>query len=190
MNEAAFLHRFARSRQELVFNVTSAFYTFASLFAYVVLAVQFESFVLPLLIMIGIPFALTGSFLALYLTGTPLGVTVLIGLMVMMGGITSQGVVLLSLAETYRSQGMTPTKAIGKAAPVRVRPILMTQLTTVLGLIPLAINLGEGGDMLQPMAIAVIGGLSYSLLLNLLFLPAAYGLVYGKRLRTFENVTG
>lgn len=151
---------------------------FAVLFTYVVLAIQFESFLLPLLMMINIPFSLTGSFLALYITGTPIGVTVLIGLVVMMGGITSQGVVLLSQAELYRNQGMSPVKAIGKAAPVRVRPILMTQLTTVLGLIPLALNLGEGGDMLQPMAIAVIGGLTYSLALTLFFLPAAYGLVF------------
>ncbi len=154
---------------------------FAVLFSYVVLAIQFESFLMPLLMMINIPFSLTGSFLALYISGTPIGVTVVIGLVVMMGGITSQGVVLLSLAETYREQGMNAAQAIGRAAPVRVRPILMTQLTTVLGLIPLALNLGEGGDMLQPMAIAVIGGLSYSLVLTLFFLPSAYSLVFQKQ---------
>ncbi len=147
---------------------------FAVLFAYVVLAVQFESFVLPLLIMVNVPLALTGAFLALFVTGTPIGITVLIGLVVMMGGITSQGVVLLSLAEEYRQQGQRPLEAIRMAAPIRVRPILMTQLTTVLGLLPLALNLGEGGDMLVPMAIAVIGGLLYSLLLTLVFLPTAY----------------
>ena len=98
----------------------------------------------------------------------------------MMGGITSQGVVLLALAEEYRCNGMSPLEAIRKAAPIRVRPILMTQLTTVLGLVPLAMNLGEGGDMLVTMAIAVMGGLLYSLLLTLLFLPAAYSLVYRK----------
>jgi len=97
-----------------------------------------------------------------------------------MGGITSQGVVLLSAAEEYRQQGMSPMDAINKAAPLRVRPILMTQLTTVLGLLPLAMNFGEGGDMLVSMAIAVVGGLLYSLLLTLLFLPAAYALVYSK----------
>ncbi len=154
---------------------------FAALFAYVVLAIQFESFVLPLLIMLVIPLALTGSFLALYLTGIPIGVTVLIGLVVMMGGITSQGVVLLSLAEQYREEGSSPLDAVSRAAPIRVRPILMTQLTTVLGLVPLALNLGEGGDMLKPMAIAVIGGLLYSLLLTLFFLPSAYGLVRRSR---------
>jgi len=151
---------------------------FAALFAYVILAIQFESFVLPLLIMLNVPLTLTGVFIALALFGAPIGVTVQIGVLVMMGGITSQGVVLLSLAEEYRRNGLSPIDAIRKAAPLRVRPILMTQLTTVLGLTPLAMNLGEGGDMLVTMAIAVIGGLLYSLLLTLLFLPAAYSLAY------------
>ncbi len=150
---------------------------FALLFSYVVLAIQFESYSLPLLIMLNLPLALTGAFLALYLTGTPIGVTVLIGIVVMMGGITSQGVVLLTLAEDFRTEGQMPLQAICRAAPIRLRPILMTQLTTVLGLTPLALNLGEGGDMLMPMAIAVIGGLLYSLLLTLLFLPVTYTVV-------------
>ncbi|MDP8248511.1 MAG: efflux RND transporter permease subunit [Candidatus Tritonobacter lacicola] len=153
---------------------------FAALFAYVILAIQFESFVLPFLIILNIPLALTGALLALFFAGAPIGVTVQIGILVMMGAITSQGVVLLTLAEEYRRAGMSPLEAIRKAAPIRVRPILMTQLTTVLGLVPLAMNLGEGGGMLVTMAIAVIGGLLYSLLLTLLFLPAAYGLVYRK----------
>jgi multidrug efflux pump subunit AcrB len=85
--------------------------------------------------------------------------------------------VLLTLAEEYRMDGLSPLDAIKKAAPLRVRPILMTQLTTVLGLVPLAMQLGEDSGMLTTMAIAVIGGLLYSLLLTLLFLPAAYALV-------------
>ncbi len=153
---------------------------FAALFAYVILAIQYESFVLPLLIMLNVPLALTGALLALSVAGAPVGVTVQIGILVMMGGITSQGVVLLTLAEEFRKDGMAPLDAIRKAAPIRVRPILMTQLTTVLGLVPLAMNLGEGGGMLVTMAIAVIGGLLYSLLLTLLLLPAAYGLVRSK----------
>lgn len=147
---------------------------FAAFFAYVVLAIQFESFVLPVLILLNVPFTLTGSFIALYLTGTPIGITVLIGIVVMMGGITSQGVVLLTLAEGYFKEDKNPTQAILQAVPIRLRPILMTQLTTILGLVPLALNLGEGGDILMPMAIAVIGGLMYSLILTLLFLPALY----------------
>ena len=151
---------------------------FAIMFAYVILAIQFESFMLPFLIILNIPLTLTGALLALYFTGGSVGVTVQIGVLVMMGGITSQGVVLLTTAEEYRQNGLTPLEAIKKAAPIRVRPILMTQLTTVLGLVPLALNLGEGGDMLVTMAIAVIGGLLYSLLLTLFFLPAGYNLIY------------
>ncbi len=153
---------------------------FAALFAFVILAIQFESFILPTLIMFNIPLTLTGVFFALFITGNPIGVTVQIGVLVMMGGITSQGVVLLSSAEEFRENGMNAIDAITKAAPLRVRPILMTQLTTVLGLFPLALNLGEGGDMLVSMAIAVIGGLIYSLFLTLLFLPAAYTLIFNK----------
>ena len=147
---------------------------FAALFAYIILAVQFESFSLPFIIMLNIPLALTGSFLALFITGTPIGVTVLVGLVVMMAGIISQGVVLLTLSEDYMREGKNSLEAVMVAAPIRLRPILMTQLTTVIGLVPLALNLGEGGDMLQPLAIAVIGGLIYSLVLTLLFLPVAY----------------
>lgn len=150
---------------------------FAVLFAYVVLAIQFNSYILPVLIMLGIPFALTGAFGALYFFHQPIGVTVMIGLVVMIGGIASQGVVLLTLAQEIRASGRSPMEAVREAAPIRLRPILMTQLTTVLGLLPLALNLGEGGDMLQPMAIAVIGGLLYSLLLTLFFLPVAYVLL-------------
>jgi hydrophobic/amphiphilic exporter-1 (mainly G- bacteria), HAE1 family len=124
-----------------------------------------------------VPLALTGSLLALSFTGAPVGVTVLIGILVMMGGITSQGVVLLTLTEEHRQAGLSPMDAIRKAAPTRIRPIMMTQLTTVLGLVPLAMNLGEEGGMLVTMAIAVIGGLLYSLLLTLLFLPTVYGAV-------------
>lgn len=153
---------------------------FAALFAYIILAVQFESFSLPFLIMLNIPLALTGSFLALFFTGTPIGVTVLIGLIIMMACIISQGVVLLTLAEEYISRGKNTVSAVMIAASIRIRPILMTQLTTVIGLVPLALNLGEGGDMLQPMAIAVIGGLLYSLVLTLFFLPAAYVFVRRK----------
>ncbi|AQQ71783.1 Efflux pump membrane transporter BepE [Limihaloglobus sulfuriphilus] len=157
---------------------------FATLFAYVILAIQYESFVLPFLIILNVPLALTGALIALLMAGEPVGVTVQIGILVMMGGITSQGVVLLTLAEQYRQAGMAPLEAIRKAAPTRVRPILMTQLTTVLGLVPLAMNLGEEGGMLVTMAIAVIGGLLYSLLLTLLFLPAAYGMVRGSTVRS------
>ncbi len=98
----------------------------------------------------------------------------MIGVLIMIGGITTQGVVLITFVNEYRGRGMTAREAVLEGAPLRLRPILMTQATTVLGLLPLALNIGEGGDMLQPMAIAVIGGLLFSLMVTLLLLPCLY----------------
>jgi hydrophobe/amphiphile efflux-1 (HAE1) family protein len=147
---------------------------FALFFAYVILAIQFNSFKQPLLILLGVPFAFVGVAAALLSTGFPAGATVLIGVIIMTGGIATQGVVLVSFINEYRQTGLSLREAILEAAPLRVRPILMTQATTILGLLPLAINWGEGGDMLQPMAVAVIGGLFFSLLVTLLLLPSLY----------------
>ncbi len=147
---------------------------FALFFAYVILAIQFNSFKQPLLILLGVPFALVGVVAALSLTGFPAGATVLIGVVIMSGGVATQGVVMISFMNEKRKQGRTLHEAILEAAPLRIRPILMTQATTVLGLMPLAINRGEGGDMLQPMAVAVIGGLLFSLLVTLFLLPGLY----------------
>jgi hydrophobe/amphiphile efflux-1 (HAE1) family protein len=147
---------------------------FALFFAYVILAIQFNSFKQPLLILLGVPFAFVGVTAALLITGFPAGATVLIGVIIMTGGIATQGVVLVSFINEYRQKGLPLRDAILEAAPLRVRPILMTQATTILGLLPLAINWGDGGDMLQPMAVAVIGGLFFSLLVTLLLLPSLY----------------
>ncbi len=147
---------------------------FALFFAYVILAIQFNSFKQPFLILLGVPFAFVGVVAALLLTNFPAGATVLIGVIIMSGGIATQGVVLISFINEYRQKGLALKEAILEAAPLRVRPILMTQATTMLGLLPLAINWGEGGDMLQPMAIAVIGGLFFSLFVTLLLLPNLY----------------
>ena len=146
----------------------------ALFFSYVVLAIQFNSFRQPLLILLGVPFAFFGVFMALWLTGFPAGATVLVGVLIMSGGIATQGVVLISFINEYKEKGLGLKEAILQAAPLRLRPILMTQATTILGLLPLALNLGEGGDMLQPMAIAVIGGLFFSLFVTLLLLPNLY----------------
>ncbi|MDZ7723385.1 MAG: efflux RND transporter permease subunit [candidate division KSB1 bacterium] len=155
-------------------NVMLQIIVFALFFAYVILAIQFNSFKQPLLILLGVPFAFAGVIAALLLTGFPAGATVLIGVIIMAGGIATQGVVLISFINEYRRKGLALREAILEAAPLRLRPILMTQATTILGLTPLAINLGEGGDMLQPMAIAVIGGLFFSLFVTLMLLPNLY----------------
>lgn len=155
-------------------NVMLQVILFALFFAFIILSIQFNSFKQPFLILLGVPFAFVGVVAALLITGFPTGATVLIGVLIMIGGIATQGVVLISFINQYRESGMTSREAILTGAPLRLRPILMTQATTVLGLLPLALNIGEGGDMLQPMAIAVIGGLLFSLFVTLLLLPCLY----------------
>lgn len=156
---------------------------FALFFAYVILAIQFNSFKQPFMILLGVPFSIIGVILALLLTGQSAGATVLIGIIIMTGGIATQGVVLISVINEYRDKGLSLKEAILEAAPLRVRPILMTQATTILGLFPLAINWGSGGDMLQPMAIGVIGGLFFSLFVTLLLLPNLYYILSKRRLK-------
>ena len=155
-------------------NTLTKIILFALFFAYVILAIQFNSFKQPFMILLGVPFSIIGVIAALLLTGQLVGATVLIGIIIMTGGIANQGVVLISVMNEYKNKGLSLKEAILEAAPLRVRPILMTQATTILGLFPLAINLGSGGDMLQPMAIGVIGGLFFSLFVTLLLLPNLY----------------
>lgn len=153
---------------------------FALFFAYVVLAIQFESFVQPFLIMVRVPLSLIGIVAALLLTGLPIGVTVLIGVIILAGNEVNHGVVLLEFANQLRAEGRSVRDAILEASAVRFRPIIMTLTTSVLGLLPLALGIGEGGDMLVPMAVAVIGGLIFSLFMTLVFLPCAYLLLPGR----------
>ena len=157
---------------------------FALFFAYVILTIQFNSFKQPFLILLGVPFALIGVLATLLITGFPAGATVLIGVVIMSGGIATQGVVLISFINDKRRAGLALKEAVLEAAPLRLRPILMTQATTILGLLPLAINWGEGGDMLQPMAVAVIGGLFFSLFVTLFLLPNLYFIFERKKKRS------
>jgi len=147
---------------------------FAVFFAFVVLAVQFNSLKLPALILVSAPFCLAGMIYALYFAGLPIGATVIIGVLVVVAAAINGGVLLMVLAEELRERGSVSVEAVLEAAKVRLRPRLMVTLTTVVGFIPLALNLGEGGDMLQPMAVAAIGGLSMGLLVALFFMPCLY----------------
>jgi HAE1 family hydrophobic/amphiphilic exporter-1 len=142
--------------------------------AYVVLVVQFENLWMPLLIVLRVPLSLIGMAVALYLTSSPIGITVLMGVIIMAGIEINHGVVLLEFVRQRRTQGALPGEAVRDACLTRLRPILMTALVGILGLLPLALGLGEGTEALQPMAIAVMGGLLFSMPLTLLFLPAMY----------------
>jgi len=162
---------------------------FALFFAYIVLAIQFESFVQPFLIIIRAPLSLIGIVVALLLTGMPLGSTVLIGVIILAGNEINHGVLLVEFANRLRKSGMPVREAVVEAAVIRLRPILMTLSAMIFGLLPLALNIGEGGDMLAPMAVAVIGGMVFSIFLTLLFLPCAYLLLPGRPGKTTSAVS-
>ena len=150
---------------------------------YLVMASQFESLVQPFIIMFAIPFALIGVALALYLTGLVLSVVVLIGGVILAGIVVNNSIVLIDFTNQLRGQGKDKFQAIQEACAVRLRPILMTTSTTVLGLIPMAVSLGEGSELRVPMAVTVIGGLMTSTLLTLALVPVLYTLL------TREKVT-
>ena len=145
---------------------------------YLVMASQFESLLHPLVIMFTIPLGLIGSALGLLATGTPISVVVLIGLIMLAGIVVNNAIVLVDyINHLRRDEGMEKFAAVLRAGEVRFRPILMTTSTTVLGLLPMALGLGEGAEIRAPMAIAVIGGLLVSTLLTLVLIPVVYTLL-------------
>ena len=146
----------------------------ALFFAYVVLAIQFESFVQPFLIMVRVPLSLIGVAAGLFLAHTPIGTTAMIGVVVLAGIEVNHGVVLLTAANMLRERGLSAREAIEQAGLLRLRPILMTALVGIVGMIPLALGIHEGTELLKPMAAGVMGGLVFSIFLTLLFLPALY----------------
>ncbi|MDR3185091.1 MAG: efflux RND transporter permease subunit [Prevotellaceae bacterium] len=141
---------------------------------YIVMATQFESFSMPFIIMLSIPFAFTGVFLALWLTGTSLDMVALIGAIMLVGIVVKNGIVIVDFTNLQRERGLPLNEAVITAGKSRLRPVLMTTLTTILGMIPLAAGGGEGAEIWKPMGIAVVGGLTFSSILTLLVIPALY----------------
>ena len=144
---------------------------------YLVMASQFESLIHPFVILFTIPLALVGAVLALFLTGTTINVVAFIGAIMLVGIVVNNAILLVDLINQLRAEGMEKTAAILEAGRSRLRPILMTTLTTVLGLLPMAIGVGEGTEVRTPMAITVIGGLLVSTLLTLVVIPVVYSLL-------------
>ncbi len=153
----------------------------AVILVYLVMASQFESLLHPFVILFSIPLAAVGVALALWLTDTRLSVIVFIGLIMLTGIVVNNAIVLLDLINQLRDRGMDRLTAIREGARLRLRPIIMTTLTTVLGLLPMALGLGEGSEMRTPMAITVIGGLLTSTMLTLLVVPVMYSLLDRRR---------
>jgi multidrug efflux pump subunit AcrB len=140
----------------------------------VVMAVQYESLRNPLIILLSVPFALIGVVLGLGQTDTPVSMPVWLGLIMLAGIVVNNAIVLVEFIELRRRDGLAMPDAIVSAAGLRLRPILMTTLTTVFGMLPLALAVGEGSEMLQPLAIVIVWGLGFSLLVSLLLVPMIY----------------
>jgi len=157
---------------------------------YVVMASSFESLHHPLLIMGTVPLALIGVSGACVLTGTPISAMVGIGAIILGGIVVNNAIVLVNTVNYARGQGMPVDEALIHAGRLRLRPIVMTTATTVLGLMPMAIGLGDGAALRQPLAIAVIGGLLASTALTLVVIPCAYSLVPGRRRAAWAALTG
>ncbi len=141
---------------------------------YIVMAAQFESFTYPGIIMTSLLFAFSGVFLILWITGHTLNVMSMIGAIMLIGIVVKNGIVLIDYISLNRERGMSIRSAVIDGGRSRLRPVVMTTLTTILGMVPMAVGTGEGAELWRPMGVAVIGGLTFSTILTLLFVPALY----------------
>ena len=149
-------------------------FALAIFLVFVVMAVQYESLKNPLVILMGIPFMLIGVAGGLYWRELPISMPVWLGLIMLAGIVVNNAIVLVEQIEIERKAGLLLDKAISQAARLRLRPILMTTITTVVGMLPLSIGFGEGSEMLQPLAVVIVWGLSFSMLVSLMLIPALY----------------
>ncbi len=150
---------------------------------FIVMASQFESFTMPFVIMFSIPFAFTGVILALFITGTTLSLVAALGAVLLIGIVVKNGIVLIDFTNLMRDRGLELYEAIAVSGKSRLRPVLMTAATTILGMLPLALSTGEGAELWRPMGITVIGGLIFSTLVTMVIVPVMYGLLahHGER---------
>jgi HAE1 family hydrophobic/amphiphilic exporter-1 len=153
------------------------------LFVYMVLASQFGSFTQPIIMMLALPLSLLGAFLALLVTGINFDLTAMIGIIMLFGLVTKNSILLVDFANRLRRSGVPRDQALLIAGPIRLRPVLMTSLSLILGSLPVALGLGTGGSFRQPLALVVIGGLITSTVLTLLLVPTAYALLDGIQTR-------
>lgn len=160
----------------------------AIVLVYLVMVAQFESLLHPFLVMFALPQTFTGAAIALLITGRTLNVSSFIGVIMLAGVVVNNSIVMIDFINKMREEGKDTREAILTAAPIRLRPILMTVLTTALAMLPLALGIGSGAEIWAPMATAVIGGLLFSTLLTLLIVPAAYSLMEDLKARAAARV--
>jgi len=149
------------------------------LFVYMVLVVLYESYIYPFVVMFSVPVAIVGALIGLAVTGYTLSMFSMIGLLILMGLVTKNGILIVDFTNQERAKGQSVVDALLEAGPRRLRPILMTTMTMVVGMLPLALALGEGSEMRAGMGVVIIGGLLSSLLLSLVLVPVMYTLLEG-----------
>jgi HAE1 family hydrophobic/amphiphilic exporter-1 len=169
---------FSGEQEEMSKSFRSLIFAFclAALLVYMIMAAQFESMIHPLLILFTLPMGLTGAVWALLLTGQTINVISVIGMVVLAGIVVNDAIVKVDYTNQLRRRGMNLREAIMEASRVRLRPILMTTVTTAFGLFPMSLGLGKGSELQQPLAISVVGGLILSTFLTLILIPLAYEL--------------
>jgi HAE1 family hydrophobic/amphiphilic exporter-1 len=148
---------------------------------YLILVAQFKSFLDPFLILLAVPMGLMGTLGLLYVTDTTINVQSLMGVIMMVGIVVSNSILLVEFMRRLREEGMPIEDAVPMAGRVRLRPILMTSLATIIGLLPMALKLGTGSEAYAPLARSIIGGMTVSLILTVFLVPAAYLAVYGRK---------
>ncbi|HLY97812.1 MAG TPA: efflux RND transporter permease subunit, partial [Candidatus Angelobacter sp.] len=159
----------------------------AVVLVYLILVAQFQSFVDPFIILLAVPMGITGVLIMLWITGTSVNVMSLMGVVMMTGIVVSNSILIVDFTRRLRADGMPVRQAVVEACKVRLRPVLMTSLATILGLIPMALALGEGSESYAPLARAIIGGLTVSVVLTVFIVPAAYLLVHRKESQQEEE---
>jgi HAE1 family hydrophobic/amphiphilic exporter-1 len=176
---------FSGEQEEMSRSFRSLIFAFclAVLLVYMIMAAQFESLVHPFLILFTLPMGLTGAIWALYLTGQTLSVISVIGMVVLAGIVVNDAIVKIDYTNQLRKRGLNRREAILEASRVRLRPILMTTVTTAFGLFPMSLGIGRGAELQQPLAISVIGGLMLATFLTLILIPVAYELAEKKESR-------
>lgn len=155
----------------------------AIVFIYLIMVAQFQSLLSPFIVLFTIPLAFTGGFLALIITGFELNMISILGFLMLAGIVVNNGIVFVDYVNQLRLGGMKKKEALIEAGKARIRPILMTALTTILGLSTLAMGIGMGADMIQPMAIVTIGGLTYATVLTLFIVPIMYDILHRRELK-------
>jgi multidrug efflux pump subunit AcrB len=159
----------------------------STVLVYLILVAQFKSFLDPFLILLAVPTGLTGVVLILFLTGTTLNIMSLMGVVMMVGIVVSNSILIVEFTNRLREDGQPLRQAVATACRVRLRPVLMTSLATLIGLVPMALKLGAGSETYAPLARAIIGGLAVSVVLTVFIVPCAYFILYRRSEPTSQH---